>query len=115
MINVGKLAIALAEVPERYCPQSRPEVRRIRVCSGKSSFAPSLKCFEFLATTSAPTQKTLFPSGIFLPLFRFSRRGTFFTPETYGRRDLYQAEGLLDQALNLVDVNVRDSIEEKMR
>jgi len=30
----------------------------------------------------------------------------FFAPETYGRRDLYQAEGLLDQALNLVDVNV---------
>ena len=39
----------------------------------------------------------------------------FFAPETYGRRDLYQAEGLLDQALNLVDVNVGHSIEEKMR
>jgi hypothetical protein len=35
--------------------------------------------------------------------------------ETYGRRDLDQADGLLDQALNPVDVNLRDSIEEKMR
>lgn len=30
-------------------------------------------------------------------------------------RDLYQAEGLLDPAQNLVDINVRDSIEERMR
>lgn len=35
--------------------------------------------------------------------------------KTDGRRDLYQADGLLDPALNLVDVNVRDPIEEEIR
>jgi hypothetical protein len=35
--------------------------------------------------------------------------------KTDGRRDLYQADGLLDAALNLADVNVRDSIEKELR
>jgi len=68
-----------------------------------------------IVLAGAGNAENLFPSGIFLPLFRFTRRSKCFAPETYGRRDLYQAEGLLDQALNLVDVNVGHSIEEKMR
>jgi len=81
----------------------------------KSSFAPILKCFEFSEYRRRQHRKLDSVWNISSTLLFYSQEQVFFAPETYGRRDLYQAEGLLDQALNLVDVNVRDSIEEKTR
>lgn len=82
---------------------------------GKSSLVPSLKFFEFSEYRRSEHENLFRLEYFFHSSVLVGGVSFLWLAETYSRRDLYQAEGLLDPALNLVGVDVHDSIEEKMR